>query len=239
MLNLIIDRTQNDINQAKNLISKVKMLGIDSLSESQKEEYFSGLKGCYNISDLNRVEDAMKYISDLLNKFSYINEITYKKFNLSDIIKQDEIDEYLENLNILKVAFNNVVNAPSTPTNYKHFNNANDIEKILLKLETILRCFTNNFIYSGVANSGQARTWQKRFRTNKAWTSQGYRFNQYAAEDKMSMLMTNNNKTINRKTKKLQLTQLDDFDDVYASVQSLNNSMQILDDLVGDTSVYF
>ena len=44
------------------------------------------------------------------------------------------------------------------------YEQANDIEKILVDIETLVISMQNWFVYSGVSKSGQSRPWQNRFR---------------------------------------------------------------------------
>ena len=47
----VTDRTQDDVEYAKSLLKKT----WKTLSESEKEEYLNGLKGCLNLADLERI----------------------------------------------------------------------------------------------------------------------------------------------------------------------------------------
>ena len=162
MLQLIIDRNSSDIERAKALIEKAKC--IELLTEDESKEYFEGLRGCYSITDLNRVENAVKVISEYLNELGYSNVVNTKTWNYGDLFNVSEIDRYLNNISILRNA--NVVysNTPAVPTNYKPYINANSIEKILMDIQRIIVSIQTNYIYSGVCRSGQNRIWQKRFR---------------------------------------------------------------------------
>ena len=120
MLTLITDRKQSDVDRAKQLIEKAK--NIENLSSSELEEYLSGLKGCYNISDLNRVEEAVKYISDLLNSLGYYNAVDVKTWVDGEFMNSSQLKRYLNNLNILKNAYVTCSAIPATPPSYKPYN---------------------------------------------------------------------------------------------------------------------
>lgn len=162
MLQLIIDRKQSDITKAKKLIEKAKK--IENLTPSELSEYLAGLKGCYNISDLNRVESAVKYISDLLNSYGYSNIVDTKTWADGDFFTPTHIARYLNNLDILKNAYFVDPKIPATPTSYKSIQQANDIEKILSNIEKIIIGMEQSFIHCGVSICGQNRLWQQRFR---------------------------------------------------------------------------
>ena len=165
MLNLITDRTSSDVTRAKTLLDKVKNNGIESLTTSELAEYIAGLKGCYSIPDLLRVENAVKYISDLLNTYGYANTVNVKlDWKDGDLFTPTQQTRYLNNLNILKNAYYTLTNTPSTPNTFNPYNKANDIEQILVDIEAIIINMTQNFIHCGVANCGQNRVWQNKFR---------------------------------------------------------------------------
>lgn len=163
MLTLITDRNQSDVDRAKQLIEKAK--NIESLSLSELEEYLGGLKGCYNISDLNRVEGAVQYLSDLLNSYGYTNTVNTKTWQDGEFLTPTQIVRYLNNLDILKNAYFVNPKIPVTPTSYKSIQQANDIEKILSNIEKIITGMEQSFIHCGVPKCGQSRLWQQRFRS--------------------------------------------------------------------------
>lgn len=163
MLNLITDRTQADVTNAKAILNKVRG-NIDVLTTDELVEYLAGLKGCYNISDLNRVENAITYLSGLLNDLSYNNVVSTKTWAEGELMNAAELNRYLNNLNVLKNAYFIYSTTPTTPNSYNPYNKANDIEKILLDIEKIIIDMSSYFVHSGVSNCGQSRMWQNRFR---------------------------------------------------------------------------
>ena len=62
MLNLITDRTQADVDRVQYLAS----VGWENMTDAEKAEWSTPLKGAYNASDLNRVGAAVTYISNRL-----------------------------------------------------------------------------------------------------------------------------------------------------------------------------
>lgn len=61
---LIFDRTQSDVDRVYELRDKILSGGMDSLSNEEKTEWLSGMKGAYNYTDMNRVGEAEQYIYD-------------------------------------------------------------------------------------------------------------------------------------------------------------------------------
>lgn len=68
-LNLITDRTAADLAAAREIIAKVQR--GETLTEAEQSQFDAGLRGCYNASDLNRVEAAVKSIAAALNAAGY------------------------------------------------------------------------------------------------------------------------------------------------------------------------
>lgn len=58
----VIDRTQADVDYAKSLFSKP----WEEFTTEEKEAYLSGLKGCINRVDLERIENNIQILLDVL-----------------------------------------------------------------------------------------------------------------------------------------------------------------------------
>lgn len=71
---MIFDRTQADADRAAYLIGKIQR--GETLTESEQAEYFAGLKGCYNITDMNRVEAKVRELAEVLRSYGY--SVDYK-----------------------------------------------------------------------------------------------------------------------------------------------------------------
>ncbi len=214
MKNLIFDRTQLD---------------IDNDTE----------KGQYTYTDLNRVEEWCRYLADILNGYNYYVSIETKTDWLeSDYHYSQDLERIRKNVNRLKEAYFSFTQIPKN-LEYMTIEQANDIEKILYEIDYILAGMENNFVYCGVAGCGQDRVWQQRFRKPKTWISQPYKLSQYADTDTLKMIATESNKSIKSSTEILGLAEIDKRDDVFASIQAINDSMQAIDDLVGYECTFY
>lgn len=212
---LIFDRTQSDI------INRTRKAYID-------------------YEDLNRIESAVEYISNQLNVNGYINVVDAKTdWNIRDIRLQTECDRIRNNIIELKEKYYVKHTTPDIPTNidWSSYIQANDIERILFDIADLIVSLNNNFVYCGVGGAGQDRIWQKRFRTSKSWTSQPHQLNQYASTDMVKMMATAQDKVVEGKTDILELSTFDRTDDVYASIEALNDNMEVLDTLAGDGTI--
>lgn len=59
---LITDRTASDVHRAMELSRK----GFAAMTDEEREEFLTNMRGAYNFADLNRVEGAVKYLSERL-----------------------------------------------------------------------------------------------------------------------------------------------------------------------------
>ena len=193
-------------------------------------------KGYYNYNDLNRIEIWCKYLEHWINEnHYYLNIETKTNWCRNDFPTSSELERIRSNIQTLKDAYYTLNTTPVIPKtlNYMTIYKANDIEKIMYDIDKILIHMCNNFIYCGITESAQSRLWQKRFRKSKTWISQPYKLYQYKNTDTLSMIATQSNKTIPSSTNILGLAMIDKTDDIYASINEINKSMQSIDDLVG------
>lgn len=68
-MNLIYDRTAEDVERALALAKKAE---AGTLTDAEKTEWLAGMKGCYNATDLNRVEAAVQTLAVELNAAGYV-----------------------------------------------------------------------------------------------------------------------------------------------------------------------
>lgn len=67
-MNLIYDRTAEDVERALALAKKAE---AGTLTDAEKTEWLAGMKGCYNVADMNRVEAAVQTLAAELNAAGY------------------------------------------------------------------------------------------------------------------------------------------------------------------------
>ncbi len=136
---LIFDRTQQDVDN-------------------------DTLKGQYNVSDLNRVESWCEYLAAELTNYGYVISITTKTdWTQFDKRKATEMERIRSNIKKIMQGYHYLT---SIEPNADFFNyvKANNWEKILFEMYKLMGGMANYFVYSGVANAGQPRIWQNRFR---------------------------------------------------------------------------
>ena len=122
-------------------------------------------KAYISYTDLNRVEEAITYLKQLLDKYGYNFTTQEKKWLITDFRKNEDMARLKDNIDNLRNAYPYLV-SPVTPNpiKYESIQEANDIEEILYKINEIIINMTQNFIHCGVANCGQNRVWQNKFR---------------------------------------------------------------------------
>lgn len=113
-------------------------------------------KGTYNAADLTRVTMAINEIAADLNTEGYPVTITWLKQNwlASDIPTVAQMDNYLENVGKIKAALPNAAPAPPASMAFLTYEGANNIERILYEVETLLNNTLSIYPRSGVWTSG-------------------------------------------------------------------------------------
>lgn len=168
-MDLVFDRSASDVQYATQLRNKVLTQGFNALTDEEKADWQThALKGFYNYTDKNRVESAVEQINKILIKYGYMNNTLtiVKDRNMKYIDDKASITRYLNNIQAL---IDNFYVLPVTPELVENFDmlditKANNIEKILYDINNILVGTLDYAVRSGVANCGQNRIWQNRFR---------------------------------------------------------------------------
>lgn len=155
LIRLITDRTQNDVDHVNELAQKM-MLGTASTQE--RDEWFAGMRGAYNATDLNRVNTAMKYLNGWITDAGYATGYIDKgiEWTMSDIQVQTQMVAYLNNVAAIESVFP-LENPPSLPESivYLTYIGANAIEKILVLVDKIHPLLEKSPFYSGEVFCGE------------------------------------------------------------------------------------
>lgn len=162
---LIFDRTHADVEKLNQIKTRILTNGLGELTDEEKAEYLSGMKGAYNYTDLNRVGQAVKYLADRLLSLpdeldmyreamgvsdDKLYRIPYNvsavavspkiDWKVSDIPLQSQMETYLKNIRTLKGIFELPDSSPDLPQTLEalDINGANSIEKVLYEVNTKL-----------------------------------------------------------------------------------------------------
>ena len=130
----VTDRTQNDVRRVLELLEK----GWNNFSDDAKEEWQVGIKGALNTSDLERIQNNIQLLSDVLEIYLNVSAIP-EPFN------ESFFGEIIQNTESIRNAYCIHTTTPATPqAPLNVFQKWNDIEKIL---EDVYEILLNNFNY--------------------------------------------------------------------------------------------
>lgn len=153
MADLIYDRTQADVDEVARLTEGMK---ASTLTEEERKQYFSAMKGRYSYTDLNRVEAKTAEVAALLTAAGYPTNISVKTdWRRSDKLHHADIVRYLDNIATIRRILPEVMAPPAVPiSRWLDYAAANDIERTLWAVETALDGITQYLRRCGTFASG-------------------------------------------------------------------------------------
>lgn len=135
------NRTQNDVDYA---ILQIK--SGNNLNE---------LKGCFNVTDINRIENNVRYIADRLNVLKYTNTIETKSWDMYGLPNITEIARLISNVSKIIDAYYRPANSPELPNTLLTFEQVNALEKMLYMIKHLIDNEENEFRHCGTFNCGE------------------------------------------------------------------------------------
>lgn len=154
-LNLITNRTQADVDRVAQLAGR---MSAGTATAAEQTEWASDLNGAYNASDLNRVGAAVAYVAGRLNGYGCAVTVTPKQdWTGSDIPTAGQMAAYLQDVATLRGAISVMASTPPTPDSASGltWQEANDIEQILLDVDELLTRMAAAWFYSGDLYAGE------------------------------------------------------------------------------------
>ena len=155
---LITDRTAADFQRWEYLRDK----GFKNMTDTEKAEWLAGnMKGAYNKGDLNRVGEALNYLHDRLKEAGYINygnTFTAKtNWAITNIPTAEDLTYYLKCVSNIREAMAQFENTPPAPTDTGALSvdEANNIEQILIDVETLINNMLSARFYCGDVYAGE------------------------------------------------------------------------------------
>ena len=112
------------------------------------------LKGCLNLGDLNRIENNIAYLADMMESYSYAPNVHGKQWTNVDLPNQNDMSRIITNIRALIEAFYSPANPPSLPTTMLTYNDINAIEENLYLIKQLLDCMRSSFKAVGTIKSG-------------------------------------------------------------------------------------
>lgn len=154
MLNLVYDRTADDVAEALRLMEKAF---AGTLTDQEKTVWLAGMKGTYGAIDMNRVAAAVSTLSGLLTAAGYKNEVSAQNFVEGEDSTDEKYSVYLANVQTLRDAIAVRASTPELPAADAKldFIGANNIEKILADLDELIGWMKYSQKYCGTFAAGQ------------------------------------------------------------------------------------
>lgn len=152
--NLITDRTQADVDRYVELNSK----GLSGMTDAERTEWKTFLKGAYNFTDMNRVESAVEYVANRLTNEGYVvTPVIKKNWKVTDKPTLFDIKRYMKNVADIRAALTTFETTPEAPSTERklNFQTANDIEQILLDVDNLITKMMSTYFYSGDLYCGE------------------------------------------------------------------------------------
>lgn len=132
--NPVTDRTQSDVERVLELLEK----GWQDFSDKEKTEWSAGMKGALNVTDLERIQNNIQLLSDVL-------ELDLSVSAVPEIPDETFYELVRNNTECIRGAYCIHATTPETPeAPLNTFSKWNEIEQILADVYEIL---LNNFHY--------------------------------------------------------------------------------------------
>lgn len=154
-MELITDRVQADVDRVAQLAARVS---AGTATAAELAEWQSDLKGAYNASDLNRVGAAVAYVAGRLTGYGYAVSVSPRQdWHVADIPTQESMTAYLADVAALRAALTVAADTPEVPEDMERltWQEANDIEKILVDVDELLTRMAAAWFYSGELYAGE------------------------------------------------------------------------------------
>lgn len=152
----IFDRTQNDVNHVIDLNQKYIS---GTITDDEKAEWASDLKGALNASDLNRIEgNIAELASDISKEVLSFNakSIVTKQWSGTGLPRVSDFLRIRTNVQALRDAWYTTGTTPDTPDPpLNYFEKINDIERILHDLYTTYVNTIRSYDYCGEFYAGE------------------------------------------------------------------------------------
>ena len=132
----VFDRTYDDVYFAITKLAEWKEKGSIDVYE---------LKGCLNVSDINRIENNVKFLSDELSKLYYFPHTTTDYWWEDSLPKINDINRIIGNVKKIISAYYQIQGTPSVPDTMLTYEHINSIEENLMNVYTILNDMKDNF----------------------------------------------------------------------------------------------
>lgn len=148
----VFDRTREDVEYAIKTIAEWvnSDMSVDPLAVHD-------LKGCLNVSDINRIEGNIAYLAERLNGYGYSPDVSTKSWTRSGLPNETDISRILYNIRAIVDNFYQQSKAPAVPYRLQGYEDVNSAEENLVLIKELLDCMVASFKKSGTVQSGGSR----------------------------------------------------------------------------------
>ena len=145
----VTDRTINDVLNARDTLSRWIASHTTDVAE---------LKGCLNVTDLNRIEGNIDYLNDLLASLHYNTTfIDVKNWTNAGLPNVADFERILSNITNLFNAICKPTSAEELPDTMSTYDDINRLEQNLQALKQVLDEMQSYFPISGTCVAGSRR----------------------------------------------------------------------------------
>lgn len=139
MATWITDRTYKDVSRVSEISEKGRS---GTWSADEQAEWAAGMKGALSYMDYNRIESGIQEIAAILNASVSVKT----DWDVNGYLTVADASRWLSNIKAIRSLCSGKKDTPETPTslNYLHYTIINQVEEILLDIETIAN---NHLIY--------------------------------------------------------------------------------------------
>lgn len=145
----VFDRTQDDVEFASQKIAEWiagEIIG--------NQYVVTDLKGCLNVSDINRIEGNVAYLADILTKYHYPSNVETKTWVISGMPTEIDVKRIVDNVRELTTAYYHPIGAPNVPSSMVTYRDINDIEQNLYLIKQLIDCMIGSFKICNTFKSG-------------------------------------------------------------------------------------
>lgn len=135
----ITDRTYADVVRVQKISEKAK---TNTWTEEEQAEWAVGMKGALSYMDYNRIESGIQEIAAVLNASVSVKT----NWDVNGYLTTADASRWLSNIKAIRSLCSGKNDTPEIPAslNYLHYTIINQVEEILLDIETIAN---NHLIY--------------------------------------------------------------------------------------------
>lgn len=154
----ITNRTQADVNYVKTLNTKIRKNGFSNLTTEEQEAWKNGLIGALNAVDLNRIENNIKYLHEVLFSYGYLSVIQEKteEWEISSLPMKTELERIKSNLENIINNYNTPKQSVPQSVDYPTYATINELEQVIFQLNNMIGLMEKSFRYCGTFYCGES-----------------------------------------------------------------------------------